>query len=173
MPKGPAARVGDAVEHETPPALGGVAGSPNVTIGGQPAWRGLPNAAASGLKKPKEAADARIKAAEAQTQAAFGTPSYPTAKVAEQKVKADTAAAMSSLILGAVADSAFSGGVVDVHTCGTLLPLPPHGPGVVVGGSGTVRINGLPACRMGDTIVEAVGPPNKVAAGCSTVIVGD
>jgi uncharacterized Zn-binding protein involved in type VI secretion len=36
----------------------------------------------------------------------------------------------------------------------------------------TVLINNLPAARMGDTILEAVGPPNKIAMGCPTVIIG-
>jgi uncharacterized Zn-binding protein involved in type VI secretion len=35
-----------------------------------------------------------------------------------------------------------------------------------------VLINNLPAARMGDTILEAVGPPNKIAMGCPTVIIG-
>jgi uncharacterized Zn-binding protein involved in type VI secretion len=35
-----------------------------------------------------------------------------------------------------------------------------------------VLINNLPACRMGDTIIEAVGPPNKIAMGEPTVIIG-
>lgn len=43
---------------------------------------------------------------------------------------------------------------------------------MVVDGSQTVLINGLPACRMGDTIIEAVGPPNKIAMGEPTVIIG-
>ena len=43
---------------------------------------------------------------------------------------------------------------------------------VVVDGSTTVFINKLPACRVGDTIVEAIGPPNKIAMGCPTVIIG-
>jgi uncharacterized Zn-binding protein involved in type VI secretion len=51
--------------------------------------------------------------------------------------------------------------------------VPPHGPGVVVTPSKTVFINGLPACRQGDTIIEAVGPPNKISVGCPTVIIGD
>ncbi len=36
----PAARVGDATSHGTP--LGPGPGSPNVLIGGMPAWRGQP-----------------------------------------------------------------------------------------------------------------------------------
>jgi uncharacterized Zn-binding protein involved in type VI secretion len=65
-----------------------------------------------------------------------------------------------------------SAGGADIHNCATPLPIPPHGPGVVIDGSRTVLINGLPACRMGDTIVEALGPPNKITIGCSTVLIG-
>ena len=72
---------------------------------------------------------------------------------------------MGSMISGAA-------GGADIHVCATPLPLPPHGPGVVVDGSTTVFINKLPACRVGDTIVEAIGPPNKIAMGCPTVIIG-
>src|SRR6202011_1772615 len=49
----------------------------------------------------------------------------------------------------------------------------PHGPGVVVDGSPTVLINGLPACRQGDTIIEAIGPPDKILLGMQTVIIGN
>jgi uncharacterized Zn-binding protein involved in type VI secretion len=65
-----------------------------------------------------------------------------------------------------------SAGGADIHMCTTLLPIPPHGPGVVIDGSATVLINNLPACRLGDTIVEAVGPPNKIIRGCPTVLIG-
>ena len=33
-------------------------------------------------------------------------------------------------------------------------------------------INNLPACRMGDTVLEAVGPPNKIVSGEMTVVIG-
>ena len=46
------------------------------------------------------------------------------------------------------------------------------GPGVVIDGSATVFINGLPACRQGDTVIEALGPPNKIAMGMPTVQIG-
>ena len=49
----------------------------------------------------------------------------------------------------------------DIHMCTTPSPVPPHGPGVIVDGSQTVLINNLPACRQGDTIVEAIGPPGE------------
>jgi uncharacterized Zn-binding protein involved in type VI secretion len=63
-----------------------------------------------------------------------------------------------------------SAGGADIHQCVT--PEPPHGPGVVINGSSTVLINGLPACRMGDTIIEAFGPPNNIVSGCPTVKIG-
>jgi uncharacterized Zn-binding protein involved in type VI secretion len=72
---------------------------------------------------------------------------------------------MGSMISGAAAGA-------DIHVCSVPLPIPPHGPGVVVNGSMTVLINNLPAARQGDTIVEAVGPPNSVAMGCPTVMIG-
>lgn len=164
MPKGPAARVGDPVSHPAPPILTGV-GSVNVMIGKRPAWRGMLLAGAPALQSAKQSADAVIQAAEAATMAAAGTPGYPAAKAAEESIKASTAATMASTITAAA-------GAADMHTCSTPLPIPPHGPGVVINGSATVRINGLPACRMGDTIVEAVGPPNTIANGEARVIIG-
>lgn len=164
MPKGPAARVGDPVSHPAPPLLSG-AGSPNVFIGKLPAWRGMLAAGAPGLLSAKQSADAAIQAAEAVTLANLGTPAFPAAKAAEEALKAATAAAMSVTVLAAA-------GAADTHMCATPLPIPPHGPGVVIDGSATVRINGLPACRAGDTIVEAVGPPNSIASGAPNVTIG-
>jgi uncharacterized Zn-binding protein involved in type VI secretion len=94
----PAARLGDQTAHGTP--LTG-SSSPNVLIGGKPAWRGL----------------------------------------------------------------------ADVHSCPMTTGVAPHVGGPVVDGSATVLINNLPATSMGDTIVEA-GPPNKIASGCPTVLIG-
>jgi uncharacterized Zn-binding protein involved in type VI secretion len=45
-------------------------------------------------------------------------------------------------------------------------------PGVVVDGSKTVFINYMPACLLGDVIVESIGPPNKIVKGEPTVIIG-
>jgi len=165
MPQGPAARVTDPVVHPLPPVLGPGPGSLNVMIGGLPAWRGIPAAAAAAIQSAKAVSDAAIKTAEAATLAAAGTPGAPAAKAAEETAKAAAAASMGSMIASAAAGA-------DIHACTTPLPIPPHGPGVVVDGSQTVLINNLQACRMGDTIVEAVGPPNKIAMGCATVIIG-
>lgn len=60
---------------------------------------------------------------------------------------------------------------IDVHTCPLVTALVPHVGGVVMMGSFTVFINDLPAARQGDLIVEA-GPPNAIAMGCPTVIIG-
>lgn len=161
----PAARITDPVVHPLPPVLTGGPGSPTVLIGSLPAWRGVPAAAAAALQAAKQVSDTAIQVAEAATLAAMGTPAAPAAKAAEEATKAAAAASMGSLITG------LAGGA-DIHACTTLLPLPPHGPGVVIDGSQTVLINNLPACRMGDTVVEAVGPPNKIALGCPTVLIG-
>lgn len=165
MPKGPAARIMDPVMHPLPPVLQPGPGSPTVLIGKLPAWRGVGGAAAASIQSAKATSDATLKAAEAATLAAMGTPGAPAAKAAEETAKATAAASMGSMISGAA-------GGADIHVCATPLPLPPHGPGVVVDGSTTVFINKLPACRVGDTIVEAIGPPNKIAMGCPTVIIG-
>ena len=162
----PAARIADPVVHPLPPVLTPGPGSMNVLIGFKPAWRGIPGAAVGALQAAKQASDATIKAAEAATLAAAGTPGAPAAKAAEEATKASAAASMGSMITGAA-------GGADIHTCATPLPAPPHGPGVVIDGSPTVLINNLQACRMGDTILEAVGPPNKIAMGMPTVLIGN
>jgi uncharacterized Zn-binding protein involved in type VI secretion len=161
----PAARVTDPVVHPLPPVLTPGPGSLNVLIGMLPAWRGVPAAAAAALQAAKQVSDAAIQAAEAATLAAAGTPGAPAAEAAEQATKASAATSMGSTITSAA-------GGADIHTCATPLPVPPHGPGVVIDACPTVIINNLPAARMGDTILEAVGPPNKIAMGCPTVIIG-
>lgn len=161
----PAARILDPVIHPLPGVLQPGPGSFNVIIGGKLAWRGVPAGAAAAIQGAKATSDAAIQVAEAATLAAAGTPGAPAAKVAEETAKATAAASMGSMITGAA-------GGADIHICATPLPLPPHGPGVVIDGSQTVLVNGLPLCRMGDTIIEAVGPPNKIAMGEPTVLIG-
>jgi uncharacterized Zn-binding protein involved in type VI secretion len=165
MPQGPAARITDNVVHPLPPALAPGPGSPNVLIGFLPAWRGIPAAAAAALQSAKAAADTAVNTACAATVAAAGTPGAPAAYAAEQAAKAAALASLSSAISGMA-------GMSDIHACITPSPVPPHGPGVVIDGSQTVQINMMPACRMGDTIIEPLGPPNKIAKGEMTVIIG-
>ncbi len=165
MPTGPAARITDNVIHPLPPILTPGPGSFNVLIGFLPAWRGIPPAAAAALQAAKTASDTTLQAAAAATTAAMGTPGAPAAKAAEEAAKTAALSAMSSAITSASAGA-------DIHACTTPLPIPPHGPGVVIDGSATVMINNLPASRMGDTVLEALGPPNKIAKGEMTVIIG-
>jgi uncharacterized Zn-binding protein involved in type VI secretion len=165
MPKGPAARVFDPVLHPLPGVLMPGPGSMNVIIGGMLAWRGVSAAAAAALQAAKQASDATLQAAQAAKLAAAGTPGAPAAVAAEEAAKTAALAAMSSMITSGA-------GGADIHNCLTLMPPQPHGPGVVIDGSQTVMINNLPACRAGDTILEALGPPNKIVMGLPTVIIG-
>ncbi len=165
MPTGPAARTTDNVVHPLPPVLMPGPGSTNVFTGFLPQWRGMPLAAVAALQAAKTAADTAINTATAATAAAAGTPGAPAAKAAEEATKAAALSSMSSAITSAAAGA-------DIHACTTPLPVPPHGPGVVIDGSATVSVNFLPAARMGDTILEAIGPPNKIAKGETTVIIG-
>ena len=165
MPTGPAARITDNVMHPLPPVLTPGPGSMNVLIGFLPAWRGIPAAAAAALQAAKQVSDIAIQTAEAATLAAAGTPGAPAAYAAEQAAKTAALSELSSTISGMA-------GMSDIHACVTPSPVPPHGPGVVIDGSQTVLINNMPACRMGDTIIEPLGPPNKIMKGEMTVIIG-
>lgn len=62
-------------------------------------------------------------------------------------------------------------GLSDTHVCPLYDGPKPHVGGVVTNGSTTVLINNLPAVRQGDMVAEA-GPPNPIASGCSTVMIG-
>jgi uncharacterized Zn-binding protein involved in type VI secretion len=161
----PAARITDNVLHPLPPVLTGGPGSRDVLIGSLPAWRGVLAAAVPALLSAKTSSDTTVLAAETATKAAAGTPGAPAALAAEQTAKTTAASTMSSAISAAAAGA-------DIHNCATPSPVPPHGPGVVIDGSKTVVINNLPACRMGDTILEALGPPNKITRGNPTVLIG-
>ena len=59
----------------------------------------------------------------------------------------------------------------DFHACPLVTGTVPHVGGTVLIGSTTVLINNLPAARQGDMIVES-GPPNTIAMGCPTVLIG-
>jgi len=61
----------------------------------------------------------------------------------------------------------------DMHTCPLVNPGPvPHVGGPVVMGSPTVFIGGTPAARQGDILV-CTGPPDSVAIGFPTVLIGE
>ena len=158
----PAARITDPVAHPLPPVLTGGPTAITVIIGMKPAWRGVGGSVASAITSASQTARTSIEAAEATTKAAVG-PAAPIAYAAEQALKASLLAANSASIMS-------SG--TDIHACLTPSPIPPHGPGVVTTPSKTVMIANMPAARMGDTITEAIGPPNKITKGEPTVMIG-
>ncbi|WP_346294221.1 PAAR domain-containing protein [Sphaerothrix gracilis] len=147
-----AARIGDTVAHLTPPVLTGGPGSLNVMIGGQPAWRGIPLSAVASLPPPTEE-----------------PPPEP-----EEGEEGPTEEEQSAQQEEAAAELASMSGGADIHACVQPSPVPfcVDGPGVVITGSATVMINGLPACRQGDMILEVLGPPNSITSGCPNVQIG-
>lgn len=164
MPTGPAARANiDATVHGLPPVLTPGPGCFTCLIGFMPAWRGVPLAAVAALQASKAAVDTAINAAVATTSAAAGTPGAPAAYAAEQATKSAALASMGAAITATGAD---------IHMCTFPSPVPPHGPGVDVTPSATVSIGFFPAGRMGDTLLEAIGPSNTIMAGEFTVIIG-
>ena len=179
MPQGPAARLTDSVVHPTPPVLTGGPPALTVQIGNLPAWKGIPLAAGAGLAPAQASAQATLQtletvalAAEAAAVAAAGTPGAPAAIAAATaaRLAAETAKSATAASMGASITAMAAGG--SIHACAMPWPIPPHGPGVVIDGSATVSIENAPACRMGDTIIEAIGPPNKIVMGCLTVTIG-
>jgi len=79
-------------------------------------------------------------------------------------------------IAAAVAASAVMASMAslsDMHVCPVPVPIPPHGPGFVPTGSGTVIIGNLGAARQGDKLFEACGGSVPIAMGCPTVQIGD
>lgn len=158
-----AARLSDLTAHGSPLAPG--TGSLNVLIGSMPAWRGIPAAAAQGVQLAQSAADRAMRVAEQATLAAAGTPGAAAAKAAEETLKTSLSISMGSVMM------AFAG-TSDIHVCPIPVPIPPHGPGVVIDGCATVLINNMPACRQGDTVLESLGGADKIALGCTTVLIG-
>jgi uncharacterized Zn-binding protein involved in type VI secretion len=59
----------------------------------------------------------------------------------------------------------------DIHSCPLVSGVVPHVGGSVAVASATVLINGMPAARQGDVVVES-GPPNTISLGCPMVMIG-
>ncbi|MEL6381873.1 MAG: PAAR domain-containing protein [Cyanobacteria bacterium J06626_18] len=150
MPGPPAARIFDATAHGDPLKPGPA--SPNVYIGGKKAWRALDPAAA------KQLLDLAKKATESVTKAGNAVTEADRTKHLDDLE--DTAKAMAKIMASA-----------DQHACTVVKVLIPDGNGVVVKGSSSVLINGLPACRVGDPIQE-VTSVNSIVAGEPTVLIG-
>ena len=60
---------------------------------------------------------------------------------------------------------------MDFHACPLVTGTVPHIGGMVAVGSTSVLINNMPVARMGDSIIES-GPPNSIAMGEMTVLIG-
>lgn len=65
--------------------------------------------------------------------------------------------------------------VGDMHTCPMATPgtppVPHVGGPIMPPGMPTVLIGSMPAARMGD-MATCVGPPDSIAMGCPTVLIG-
>jgi len=66
--------------------------------------------------------------------------------------------------------------LIDQHACPAVSISGADGVGMVMMGSTTVLIDFMPACRLGDIVVEvpglAMGPMNPIIMGEMTVIIG-
>jgi uncharacterized Zn-binding protein involved in type VI secretion len=106
--------------------------------------------------------DVADKTAKAGAAAALGP-------VASAKAQKDLAEATEKAMSNAAA--AMTGSGASINTCPVLTVLIPHVMGVVTTPSATVIINGMGACRVGDTITE-VTAVNAIAMGFPTVVIG-
>ena len=153
-----AARVTDITVHGSPMVPG--TGSTNVLIGSLPAWRAMSAAAVIGFL----VLVAKILSNVNKLSAAISSENVPAAA----KITKDLAKQ--------VPDAIAMIGAMDKIICPMLLLRiagPPHGMGVMIGGSTTVTINGLPAGGVGDQIRELLSPePNSCAVGLPTVQIG-
>ena len=153
-----AARVTDMTIHGTPFVPG--IGSTNVLIGNLPALRAMSPAAVASFV----ALIAKIAVNAQKLATAITSNNVPAAAEATNNLKDDVPAAINMI------------GAMDKIVCPMLLLKiggPPNGPGVIIGGSTTVQINGLPACRATDQIREVLAlDPNMVAVGFPTVQIG-
>lgn len=63
--------------------------------------------------------------------------------------------------------------ITDMHTCPMVTVVVPHVGGPIIPPTSlTVVIGELPAARMTDRAVCAAGPPDIIAMGCFTVLIG-
>jgi uncharacterized Zn-binding protein involved in type VI secretion len=153
-----AARVTDITVHGSPMVPG--TGSNNVLVGNLPAWRAMSPAAVASFV----ALVAQILVNVNKLVTAISTNNV----LAAAKVGKDLADQIPQAV-GMI-------GAMDKIICPMLLLRisgPPHGMGVMIGGSSTVMINNLPAGRVGDQIRELLSPePNSCAVGFPTVQIG-
>lgn len=175
----PAARAGDPTTHGSPLQPGPPAST--VLWNGLPAWKGIPLDAGAELQATQKASEDGLKALEQTAQAAekaslaaAGTPGAPaaaaaatTARTAAETAKGAAATKMITKI------SALAASGASLHMCPVPWPVPVHGAGVIIDGSKNVLVENLPATREGDTCIEPIGPPDKIAKGTPEVLIGN
>ena len=61
---------------------------------------------------------------------------------------------------------------IDFHACPLVNGTVPHLGGKVAIGSTTVLINGMPAVKIGDRVIESGGGSNAIISGEATVFIG-
>ncbi len=62
--------------------------------------------------------------------------------------------------------------ITDMHTCPMVTGTVPHvGGPILPPGEATVLIGGLPAAKVGDSLV-CTGPPDTIVSGSGTVLIG-
>lgn len=61
--------------------------------------------------------------------------------------------------------------LTDMHVCPMTTAIVPHVGGPILLGSFTVLTGFMPAARMGDMAI-CIGPPDTIAMGCPTVLIG-
>lgn len=151
MPGRPAARVLDPTAHGQPLSVKGP-GSSDVLIGKKKAWRGLTPLMMG--KFLQTIFDTEVKLKLKDMIRTSKPDLYLAIKIQEK-------------------DDIKASAQVDFHSCSNqkIPPAPPDLMGAVINGSSTVFINGLAACREGDTIQE-VAITNKIMRGCHNVRIG-
>ncbi len=95
-------------------------------------------------------------------------PTGPAARIADPTVHGGIISlGLPTVLIGSMPAARLG----DLHVCPMVTAIVPHVGGPIALGSFTVLIGMMPAARLGDMAV-CVGPPDMVAMGCPTVIIG-
>jgi uncharacterized Zn-binding protein involved in type VI secretion len=108
----------------------------------------------------------------------YEPPAFPAVVPAPMAARVGDLVAHGGLLLpGIGSPNVMIGGMpawragLDTHLC--TAPGTPHGIGVAMPGAASVLINGFPAARASDCLVEAAGGADLILLGCPTVLIGE
>lgn len=147
----PAARIMDPVSHPLPPILTGGPCSPDVVIGGQPAWRAVPAALGAAI-------DGMSNAMKSFMDTPMMTPADAAAKIAQISAKMGEVAGKASAEGVASAAAASSSAMTAITTANTALS--------TAWGTASVVPGGQPAANQAYTL----GIKAAMATGASAVM---